>query len=299
MKDILNEIVAHKRLEVERQKQAISIDHLREQAADIMQSDFENVQSLHFPRRSMKQALELSSSGIIAEFKRRSPSKGWIKEDAKADIIPLAYAKAGASALSILTDEKYFGGSLRDIRTARSQVDIPILRKDFIIDEYQLLQARVIGADAILLIAACLSPDECKQLTAQAHALQLEVLLEVHSPSELTYITTETDMVGVNNRNLGTFVTDIENSFRIAEELKIAVAALSKGVNQEKAETGNFTKDVFPAQPTPLLISESGISNPEAIHRLRSAGFRGFLIGETFMCTEQPEETLKKFISHI
>lgn len=299
MKDILSEIVAHKRLEIERQKQTISIDHLREQVADIMQSNFENRLSSHSPRRSMKQALTISPSGIIAEFKRRSPSKDWIKKEALANIIPPAYATAGASALSILTDEKYFGGSLRDIRTARPLVDIPILRKDFIIDEYQLLQAHIIGADAVLLIAACLSPEECKQLTAQAHALQLEVLLEVHRPSELVCITPETDMVGVNNRNLGTFVTDIENSFHIAEELKATVAGLNKRVSQEKTETANATKDVFPAQSTPLLISESGISNPETIRRLRSAGFRGFLIGETFMRTEQPGEALKEFIQAI
>ena len=167
---------------------------------------------------------------------------------AQADLIPPAYETAGASALSILTDEKFFGGALRDIRTARPLVNIPILRKDFIIDKYQLLQARIVGADAVLLIAACLTPDECHTLTMQAHELGLEVLLEVHSTSELSYIYKETDMVGVNNRNLGSFVTNIENSFRIAEELKNAVAEID-------------------FQTPPLLVSESGISHPETIRR--------------------------------
>lgn len=277
MKDILSEIVEHKRAEVKLQKQAVSAEHLREQVKILM----ENAQT---PRRSMKQALATSSTGIIAEFKRRSPSKGWIYETAQAEKIPSAYEAAGAAALSILTDEKFFGGSLRDIRTARPLVNIPILRKDFIIDEYQLLQARIVDADAVLLIAACLTQEECAALTAQAHALELEVLLEIHSPSELAYINKETDMAGVNNRNLGTFVTDVENSFRLAEQFRQAAAS---------------TKEVFNAPELPLLVSESGISHPETICNLRAAGFRGFLIGETFMKTEFPGNTLKKFISQI
>ena len=137
--DILSEITDHKRIEVELQKQAVSPEQLREQVCDLMENS-------PAPRRSMKRALASSPAGIIAEFKRRSPSKGWIYETAKADEIPAAYEAAGASAISILTDAKFFGGSLRDIRTARPLVDIPILRKDFIIDEYQLLQARIAGA---------------------------------------------------------------------------------------------------------------------------------------------------------
>ncbi|MCI1648441.1 MAG: indole-3-glycerol phosphate synthase TrpC [Bacteroides sp.] len=291
--DILTNIVANKRIEMERQKQAISIEHLREQVEAIMDdTDRSN------NRRSMKQALASSNTGIIAEFKRKSPSKGWIKEAAQSEIIPLAYESAGATALSILTDEKFFGGSIRDIRTARSLVNIPILRKDFIIDEYQLLQARIIGADAILLIASCLTKEECHQLTLQAHALQLEVLLEVHKPTELSYISKETDMIGVNNRNLGTFVTDVENSFRIAEELKRAVAAINTSSRANSSDIkGSFTEEKN--INSPLLISESGISNPETIRQLRSAGFQGFLIGETFMCTEHPEETLANFIRGI
>ena len=264
MKDILSEIIAHKRIEIEQQKQAVSLSQLQEQAAAMMQETVGTGASGTTPVRSMKRALANSSSGIIAEFKHRSPSKGWIKESAQADLIPPAYETAGASALSILTDEKFFGGTLRDIRTARPLVNIPILRKDFIIDKYQLLHA-------------CLTPDECHTLTMQAHELGLEVLLEVHSISELSYIYKETDMVGVNNRNLGSFVTNIENSFRIAEELKNAVAEID-------------------FQTPPLLVSESGISHPETIRELRSAGFRGFLMGETFMRTDDPGSTLEELI---
>ena len=282
-KDILSEIIAHKRVEVEQQKQIVPMEHLRQQAADVIQSGI-TADGSHCCR-SMKYSLATSPGGIIAEFKRRSPSKGWIKEDAQAELIPSAYEAAGAAALSILTDEKFFGGSLRDIRTARSLVDLPILRKDFIIDEYQLLQARIVGADAILLIAACLTIEECTTLTHQAHALGLEVLLEIHSESELAYINKEIDMVGVNNRNLGSFVTDVENSVRIAEQLKETVSRF--------LQTGDSPRS------SPLLVSESGISHPETIHKLRKAGFRGFLIGETFMKTESPGDTLQTLIQAI
>ena len=256
MKDILSEIIANKRFEVDLQKQAISIEQLQEGISEVL------------PSRSMKQALASSASGIIAEFKRRSPSKGWIKEEAGPEEIVPSYVAAGASALSILTDEKFFGGSLKDIRTARPLVEIPILRKDFIIDAYQLYQARIVGADAILLIAAALEQDICNELTEKAHELGLEVLLEIHNTEELSYINEEIDMIGVNNRNLGTFFTDVENSFRLAEQLP-----------QDS-----------------VLVSESGISNPEIVKRLRTAGFRGFLIGETLMKTEHPGETLQNFL---
>jgi len=281
--DILSEITDHKRIEVELQKQAVSPEQLREQVRDLMENS-------PAPRRSMKRALASSPAGIIAEFKRRSPSKGWIYETAKADEIPAAYEAAGASAISILTDEKFFGGSLRDIRTARLLVDIPILRKDFII-EYQLLQARIAGADAVLLIAACLTQEECADLTARAHALGLEVLLEIHSPRELAYISKDVDMVGVNNRNLGTFVTDVENSFRIAGQLRQTIAGV-RNVPDAQDSSDN-------PRNLPLLVSESGISHPETICRLRTAGFRGFLIGETFMKTPQPGDALKGFIQGI
>lgn len=282
--DILSEITDHKRIEVELQKQAVSPEQLREQVYDLMENS-------PAPRRSMKRALASSPAGIIAEFKRRSPSKGWIYKTAKADEIPAAYEAAGASAISILTDAKFFGGSLRDIRTARPLIDIPILRKDFIIDEYQLLQARIAGADAVLLIAACLTQEECADLTARAHALGLEVLLEIHSPRELAYISKDVDMVGVNNRNLGTFVTDVENSFRIAGQLRQTIAGVR---NIPDAQGSSDTP-----RNLPLLVSESGISHPETICRLRTAGFRGFLIGETFMKTPQPGDALKGFIQGI
>ena len=220
MKDILSEIIAHKRIEIELQKRAVSLERLQEEVAAMMQKNATAGTSVTIPVRSMKQALASSPTGIIAEFKRRSPSKGWIHEAARAEEIPAAYETAGASAISILTDEKFFGGSLQDIRMARPLVGIPILRKDFIIDEYQLLQARIVGADAVLLIAACLTQEECATLTARAHALGLEVLLEIHTFSELAYVNADVDMVGVNNRNLGTFVTDVKNSFHIAEKLR-------------------------------------------------------------------------------
>lgn len=257
MKDILSEIIAHKRVELDLQKQAISIGQLSEGIGDAP------------PTRSMKQSLATSSTGIIAEFKRRSPSKGWIKETARPEEIIPGYTTAGASALSILTDKKFFGGTLRDIRTARPLTSLPILRKDFIIDEYQLYQARIVGADAVLLIAAALEQEQCRALADKAHELGLEVLLEIHSVDELPYIYRGIDMVGINNRNLGSFHTDVVNSFRLAEQLP---------------------KDT-------VLVSESGISRPETISELRKAGFSGFLIGETFMRTEDPAETLKDFIS--
>ena len=259
MKDILSEIIANKRFEVDLQKQAISIEQLQEGINEVPAA------------RSMKQALASSDSGIIAEFKRRSPSKGWIKQEARHEEIVPSYVAAGASALSILTDEKFFGGSLKDIRTARPLVDVPIIRKDFIIDEYQLYQAKIVGADAVLLIAAALNQEKCQELAEQAHELGLEVLLEIHSAEELPYINSKIDMIGINNRNLGTFFTDVENSFRLA---------------------GQLPQDA-------VLVSESGISDPEVVKRLRTAGFRGFLIGETFMKTPQPGETLQNFLKAI
>lgn len=259
MKDILDEIIAHKQIEIELQKAAISQDLLINNCNEPT------------PRVSMRASLAASPSGIIAEFKRRSPSKGWIKEEGKADLIPPAYQAAGASALSILTDEKFFGGTLKDIRAARPQVQLPILGKDFIIDEYQLYQARIVGADAVLLIAAALDKEQCKALAIKAHELELEVLLEIHSEQELEYVNENIDMIGVNNRNLGTFHTEVENSFRLAERLP---------------------KEM-------LLVSESGISTPETVKQLRAAGFRGFLIGENFMKTPDPGKALQEFIKEL
>lgn len=245
MKDILEQI----------------IDHKREEVAD-----------LYAKKPSLREALLQSDTGIIAEFKRRSPSKGWIKEGGRADIIPLSYQQNGAAALSILTDEHYFGGNDDFIRQARqSGVTLPILYKNFVIDEAQLYAAALCGASAVLLIAACLSKQACAALMNKAHALGLEVLLEMHSESELEYAELGPDLCGINNRNLGSFVTDVDNSFRLAELLPHDV----------------------------VKVSESGISNPETVRLLRQAGFRGFLIGETFMKTAEPGLALKEFISKL
>lgn len=259
MKDILSEIIANKRFEVDLQKQSISLEQLQ------------NSLETTVKQRSLKEALKSSSSGIIAEFKRRSPSKGWINRKAQAEDIVPGYANAGASAVSILTDEKFFGGNLKDIKEARPLIDIPILRKDFIVDEYQLYQAKIIGADAVLLIAAALKKEELHALAAKAHELGLEVLLEIHSVEELKYINANMDVIGINNRNLGTFFTDVENSFRLAEQL--------------------------PSDA--VLVSESGISDPATVKRLQKAGFKGFLIGENFMKTDNPELALKSFIEDL
>ena len=259
MKDVLDEIVAHKRVEVEGFKQQLSPSHIYKMVEGVMD----------VAQPSMREALMNSSSGIIAEFKRKSPSKGWIKEDGKANDIPLSYQRNGASAISILTDEKYFGGNDRFIKEAReSGVTIPILYKNFVIDEYQLFQARLCGASAVLLIAADLSLVECKSMMHIAHELGLEVLLEMHEERELDYAELEPDMYGINNRNLGTFITDVQNSFRLASRLPEQVCK----------------------------VSESGISNPDTVKMLRMAGFRGFLIGENFMKEHNPGQSLNDFI---
>ncbi len=265
MKDILTEIVAHKRKEVAMYKLAVPTEGLKEL-----------VDTLSPSPRSMKASLAASSTGIISEFKRKSPSKGWINQEARpSEVIP-AYWGGGASALSILTDEHFFGGSLKDIKAVRPLIQLPILRKDFIIDEHQLFEARLAGADAVLLIAACLTIDKCDELASIAHAIGLEVLLEVHSEEELPYVSCKPDILGVNNRHLGSFVTDVQNSFRLAEALKQTV------------------KNVADA---PLLISESGISKPEIVHQLREVGYQGFLMGEAFMKERLPGMALKRFIS--
>lgn len=261
-KDILEEIIAHKRIEIAAQEQNVPISFLE----DLLEKN-DDMAKVH----SMKASLAASATGIIAEFKRRSPSKDWINRDADAKVIPASYQQAGASALSILTDEHFFGGGLRDIRAARPTVSLPILRKDFIISRYQLLQAKAAQADAVLLIAAALSKEECNALACEAHKLGLEVLLEMHHEGELDYVNEYVDMAGINNRNLGTFHTDVENSFRMAEKLPADI----------------------------LKVSESGISNPQTVKLLRQEGFRGFLIGETFMKTANPGNTLSTFIKEL
>ena len=262
MQDILQEIVAHKRIEVERFKAQLSEREIHRQVETI----------LDFSAPSLSKALSESDSGIIAEFKRKSPSKGWIKEEGKAEEIPLSYQRHGAAALSILTDEHYFGGCDEFIRIARRQgVQIPILYKNFVIDEYQLFQARLCGASAVLLIAACLTKEECRSLQQTAHELGLEVLLEMHAREELDYAEQTPDLCGINNRHLGSFVTDVETSFRLAEDLpKEAVK-----------------------------VSESGLSDPLIVKQLRSAGYRGFLMGEHFMKHADPGAALEAFIQQL
>lgn len=260
MKDILQEIIENKRKEVEMNKQIFSLKLLEKNCCDFGRSTI-----------SMSNALKSSKSGIISEFKRRSPSKGWINQDADICQVTKEYEMNGASALSILTDNKFFGGDLNDIKLVRSSINIPILRKEFIIDEYQLYQARLIGADAVLLIAAALKPAELAMLAAKAHELGLEVLLEIHSEEELDYIDDSIDMIGVNNRNLGTFHTDTANSVRMIEHLP---------------------KDR-------VLVSESGICLPAIVKSLREIGYNGFLIGENFMKTDNPGKELKNFIKSI
>lgn len=262
MKDILEEIVAAKRAELEEWKQFLPIKQLY--------GIVEKEQASRPETASLKAALQASSTGIIAEFKRKSPSKGWIKQEGKAAEIPLSYQQNGASALSILTDRQFFGGYDEFIQEARaSGVTLPILYKNFVIDDYQLLQAKHCGASAVLLIAACLSKEACKRLIEGAHFLGLEVLLEMHAAHELEYAELEPDICGINNRNLGTFVTDVDNSFRLAEQLPAGV-----------------TK-----------VSESGISRPETVKELRKAGFNGFLMGEFFMKQNNPGHALAEFIA--
>lgn len=282
MKDILEEIIAQKRVEVYQANQEMPLEVLRDLTLRKIESEgaayVEDGMVKARKLRSMRKSLERSMSGIISEFKRKSPSKGWIHEDADpVEVIP-QYAKAGAAAISVLTDKQFFGGDLEFIRTVRPLVpDTPILRKDFIIDEYQLFEARLMGADAVLLIAADLEVGSVFELTEKAHELGLEVLLEIHSTEELRYVKAvpQVDMLGVNNRELGTFHTDVQHSFDIAAQMRDAIIGLTQ---------------------KPLLISESGISSPQIVRQLREVGFRGFLIGENFMKTANPGEALHEFI---
>jgi indole-3-glycerol phosphate synthase len=210
-------------------------------------------------------------SGIIAEFKRKSPSKGMINEYAKIDKISIGYMRGGASALSVLTDKDFFGGSSKDLEIARQLNYCPILRKDFIIDEYQIIESKSIGADVILLIAAVLDENKIIQLAKTAKSLGLEVILEIHSEDEIKKIHDCIDIVGVNNRDLNTFDVNVETSVKLSSKI-----------------TDDFIK-----------ISESGISNPETIIKLKGLGYKGFLIGETFMKTANPEDTCASFVREL
>lgn len=259
MTNILDKIIANKRLEVERHKKDTPINELEKRLSTITTP------------ASFKEAIKNSRTGIIAEFKRRSPSRDWIFKEAKIeDVIPL-YSQNGASAISVLTDMDFFGGELADLELAGSLTKTPLLRKDFVVDEYQLYQAKISGASAVLLIASALTIEETKQLAKKAKELNLDVLLEIHNEQELHHINDKVDVVGVNNRNLGTFVTDIQISFDLANKIP----------------------DDF------IKISESGISQPQTVIDLQQAGYKGFLMGENFMKTSNPGKALEDFINQL
>jgi indole-3-glycerol phosphate synthase len=256
---ILEEICARKRRDLEDVKEVRPARELYAEVEHLMDND---------PHRSFADALKHSDTGIIAEFKRKSPSLGWIHEDLQPEDVVPGYVKGGATALSILTDEPYFGGNISFVERMRPQVDIPILRKDFTIDEYQIFEAKAAGADAILLIAACLKKDECHQFAATARQLNIDVLLEIHEERELDYIGPDVTVVGVNNRNLHVFKTDLQTSFLLSGKIP----------------------DEF------VRISESGIKTVEDLRLLRAAGYQGFLMGERFMKNGDPAKALQDFI---
>ncbi|WP_340111040.1 indole-3-glycerol phosphate synthase TrpC [Maribellus mangrovi] len=259
--NILDKIIEAKKLEIKHQKELIDIEVLQD-----IPDFFRECNSLR------ANLLKDGSSGIIAEFKQRSPSKGDINLSAKVDKVTEAYRKAGAAGLSVLTERSFFGGSQSNLVIAREHnPDIPILRKDFMIDPYQMVEAKAYGADVILLIAACLSKNQASELAQAAQELGLEVLMEIHNEEELNIVNEFVDIVGVNNRNLKTFEVNIETSVE-----------LSKLIPEK------FVK-----------ISESGIAGADEIKYLRSHGFRGFLIGETFMKTKNPGKACKKFIQQL
>lgn len=253
--NILETIVEHKKGEVDRRKEDWPLAELEKQR--YFRRDTLSLKSWLLDRRK---------TGIIAEYKRRSPSKGVINNRDSVEAVTKAYYGYGASGLSILTDGEFFGGSLDDLIAARDN-SLPILRKDFMIDEYQLVEAKAFGADVILLIAACLSPQEVKNLSASAKNLGLEVLLELHAEEELDHICDTVDIVGVNNRNLKNFEVDLEHSVRLAQQID----------------------DRF------IKVAESGINDVRNIQYLKGFGFKGFLIGEYFMKQPSPMLAFKDF----
>ncbi|SHF52914.1 indole-3-glycerol phosphate synthase TrpC [Chryseobacterium sp. OV279] len=255
---ILDTIIARKKEEIAASKASISIDQLKN-------SEF-------FGRKtfSLKESVK-NKSGIIAEFKRQSPSKGIINDRIQPLEVASSYQSFGASGISILTDKDFFGGSFDDILNVRNHINIPILRKDFMVDEYQFYEAKSIGADAVLLIAACLSPNQIQEFTELAHELDLEVLLEIHTEEELQHFNSKIDLVGINNRNLKDFKVDLQHSVLLKDQLP---------------------KDV-------LSVAESGIYNIEDFKYLKEKGFDGFLMGEYFMKNEDPGNKFSEFISNI
>ena len=260
MSSILDRIIVDKQLEVALRKQLIPIKQLE--------------QSVLFERQSLSlcERLKQSASGLITEHKRRSPSKDCINQNLNVQDVAQGYESAGACGMSVLTDMKYFGGSLEDLLTARASCNMPLLRKEFIIDAYQIVEAKAIGADVILLIAACLTSLELKNYGKLANDLGLEVLYEVHSQGDLDRIgDLDNKIIGINNRNLNTFEVDLEHSIKLADQIP----------------------------DSSIKVSESGISDPRIITGLKEYGFQGFLIGENFMKTENPGDSCTKFIQSI
>lgn len=257
--NILETIIAKKRIEVAYCKKNKSISELEN-------GPFFKNKTLSFGDYLLRD----DKTGIIAEFKRKSPSKGIINNISSVADVTTAYAKYGASAISILTEEEFFGGSIVDLLEATIN-DVPLLRKDFIIDEYQLIESKAFGAEVILLIAACLSKEEVKGLAASAKNIGLNVLLEIHSEEELEHICDDVDVIGVNNRDLKTFIVDINRSVELGRQI--------------------------PADK--IKISESGIDSVESVQYLKQYGFKGFLIGERFMKTNDPALAFKTFAQQL
>lgn len=255
---ILEEIIAYKKKETEDRKKLYPLELLKK--------------SVYYdaPCVSLNQYVT-DKSGIIAEFKRKSPSKGIINQYAEVEKISIGYMQAGASALSVLTDEHFFGGNNVDLKTARKFNYCPILRKDFIVDEYQIEEAKSIGADAILLIAAALTKEEISRFTEKAHGLGMEVLLEFYKEEELEKYDPKVDLVGINNRNLQDFSVQFDHAIHLASQLP----------------------------KNTVKIAESGIQKPEDILVLKKAGFDGFLIGTLFMQEVAPELACRKFITEV
>lgn len=258
---ILDKIVLRKRRE-------IAISKLRTPVTRLEESELFYRETYSF----REFITDTSRTGIIAEFKRASPSKGIINNRLSVKQVTAGYAAAGASALSVLTDQTFFGGRKHDLIEARRYNSIPVLRKDFMLDEYQVIEAKALGADIILLIAAILTPEEIKNLAGLAKRLQLNVLLEVHNTNELeSSLCDDLDAIGVNNRNLADFSVSVQHSYDLVKQIP----------------------DQF------LKISESGISNPQTIKELKKAGFSGFLIGENFMKEEDPGLAMSKFVGEM
>ena len=257
--NILEKIIEHKKIEVAERKLHAS------------ETDLRNIKNFKRTSYSLIEKLnQNNTTGIIAEFKRKSPSKGFINEFADVVEISKGYTKGGAACLSVLTDNHFFGGSTEDLIAARIN-KIPILRKDFIIDEYQIIEAKAMGADVILLIAACLSVEDVKRLAVFAVSLGLEVLLELYDETELVHICDETVLVGVNNRNLKDFKVDVNASLEMAKKIP----------------------------DNKIKIAESGISDPAMIKIFKQAGFKGFLIGETFMKESNPAMAFNTFAKNM